>query len=169
MSYAVRIGEVSRLPVPSFITDSPLLTELATYGTLAAELAIGVLVWNRAARPWVLALGVLLHLSIELTLAVGFFSVTIVTLYLAFLPPERAEQVLWWVRDRLARRRRRRPAAEPADEGGARGTNGPEACEPSDPEAVPWHRRRAGEPEPVLVPGRGEIASPDESAVRRLS
>ena len=94
VSYAVRIGEVSRLPVPSFVTDSPLLTELATYGTLAAELAIGVLVWNRAARPWVLALGVLLHLSIELTLAVGFFSLTIVTLYLAFLPPERAEQVL---------------------------------------------------------------------------
>ena len=49
-----------------------------------------------------LAIGVLLHLSIELTLAVGFFSMTIVTLYLAFLPPERAERVLRWVRDRVA-------------------------------------------------------------------
>jgi hypothetical protein len=115
-SYAVRIGEVSRLPVPSFVTGSPVLAELATFGTLAAELAVGVLVWNRAARPWVLALGVLLHLSIELTLAVGFFSVTIVTLYLAFLPPRRAEQVLLWMRDRAARWRRRRPEAEPAAE-----------------------------------------------------
>ena len=102
VSYAVRIGEVTRLPVPSFVTDSPLLAELATFGALATELAIGILVWNRAARPWVLALGVLLHLSIELTLAVGFFSLTIITLYLAFLPPERAERVLLWGRDRLA-------------------------------------------------------------------
>ena len=88
-SYAVRIGEVGRLPVPSFVTNSPLLTELATYGTVAAELAIGVLVWNRAARPWVLALGVLLHLSIELTLAVGFFSVDDRDA-LSRLPPTRA-------------------------------------------------------------------------------
>ncbi|GAA4905245.1 vitamin K-dependent gamma-carboxylase-like protein [Actinomycetospora succinea] len=114
VSYAVRIGEVSRLPVPSFVTNSPLFAELATYGTLAAELAIGILVWNRAARPWVLALGVLLHLSIELTLAVGFFSSTIVTLYLAFLPPERAEQVLWWARNRVCRLIRRHPP-EPSE------------------------------------------------------
>jgi Vitamin K-dependent gamma-carboxylase len=164
VSYAVRIGEVSRLPVPSFITNSPLLTELATYGTVAAELAIGVLVWNRAARPWVLTLGVLLHLSIELTLAVGFFSLAIVTLYLAFLPPERAEQVLWWVRDRLARRRRRRPVAEPAAEEEPGERTVPEAREPSDPEA-----ESAPEPEPVLVPGGSVIASSEESAVRRLS
>ncbi|PVZ13272.1 HTTM domain-containing protein [Actinomycetospora cinnamomea] len=118
VSYAVRIGEVSRVPVPSFVTGSPLLAELATYGTLAAELAIGVLVWNRAARPWVLALGVLLHLSIEITLAVGFFSLTIVTLYLAFLPPDRAEQVLRWVRDRVGCRGRRRPTRTPASEEG---------------------------------------------------
>ena len=74
VSFAMRIGEITRVPVPSFVTDSVVLTEMATYGTLAVELAIGVLVWNRAARPWVLGLGVLLHLSIELTLAVGFFS-----------------------------------------------------------------------------------------------
>lgn len=113
VSYAVRIGEVSRVPVPSFVTDSLLLTQLATYGTLAGELAVGVLVWNKTARPYVLAIGVLLHLSIELTLAVGFFSVTIVTLYLAFLPPERAERVLRWVRDRIAHLGRRRAEALP--------------------------------------------------------
>lgn len=125
VSYAVRIGELSRVPVPQFVTDSPLLAELATYGTLAGELAVGILVWNRAARPWVLAVGVLLHLSIELTLAVGFFSMTIVTLYLAFLPPDRAEQVLGWVRDRLERLRTspRRKDPEPAV---------PEAREPVD-------------------------------------
>lgn len=105
VSYAVRVSEVSRFPVPSVITGSPLLGEVATYGTLGAELAIGVLVWNRAARPWVLGLGVLLHLSIELTLTVGFFSAAMMTLYLAFLPPTRAEQLLSWVHHKLGRRR----------------------------------------------------------------
>jgi Vitamin K-dependent gamma-carboxylase len=136
VSYAVRIGEVSRLPVPSFVTSSPLLAELATFGTLAAELAIGVLVWNRTARPWVLAIGVLLHLSIELTLAVGFFSITIVTLYLAFLSPQRAEQVLLWLRGRLGRRRPAHPEDPvPEEEPGAEPL--PEAREPIEAAPVP--------------------------------
>ncbi|MDD7968721.1 HTTM domain-containing protein [Actinomycetospora lemnae] len=145
VSYAVRIGEVSRLPVPSFVTDSLVLAQLATYGTLAGELAVGVLVWNKVARPYVLAIGVLLHLSIELTLAVGFFSMTIVTLYLAFLPPERAEQVLRWARDRVGRLRRRRREEPPtplamqpvADDGLV---DVPDAREPVD-----------AAPEPVVV------------------
>ena len=151
VSYAVRVGEVSRLSVPSFVTDSPILSELATYGTVATELAIGVLVWNRAARPWVLGLGVLLHLSIELTLTVGFFSATIVTLYLAFLPPERAEQVLRWVRDHVPHPRRRR-----------------------QDEFVPEPRRAAeairGEDEDDEAPALAESTTrPDDSGATRTS
>ncbi|GAA4873894.1 HTTM domain-containing protein [Actinomycetospora straminea] len=143
VSYAVRIGEVTRFPVPSFATDSLVLAQLATYGTLAGELAVGVLVWNKVARPYVLAIGVLLHLSIELTLAVGFFSMTIVTLYLAFLPPERAEQVLRWVPDRVARLRRRRRREEPPapltpqPPAGVERTDLPEAREPAEIAAEP--------------------------------
>jgi len=122
VSFALRIGDLTRLPAPTFVTDSLVLSELATYGTLAAEAAIGVLVWNRAARPWVLALGVLLHLSIEVTLAVGFFSLGMITLYLAFLPPHRAEQVLRAARDRAGlfrdrRRQRGQKAAGPPETG----------------------------------------------------
>ncbi|MDD7942281.1 HTTM domain-containing protein [Actinomycetospora lutea] len=105
VSYALRIGELNRVPVPPFLTESLLLSQLATYGTVATELAIAVLVWNRVARPWVLALGVLLHVSIEITLAVGFFGVAVITLYLAFVPPDRAERVLLWGRGRLRRHR----------------------------------------------------------------
>jgi hypothetical protein len=174
VSYAVRIGELSRLPVPSFVTDSPLLAELATFGTLAAELAIGILVWNRAARPWVLALGVLLHLSIELTLAVGFFSVTIVTLYLAFLPPRRAEQVLLWVRDRIPRWRRQRPDREPATEAEPEGRPAPEAPavrEPAEAAPVPVLANGAAQETGVVVE-QGGPASPvleGDGAARRLS
>lgn len=157
VSYAVRIGEVSRVPVPSFVTDSLLLTQLATYGTLAGELAVGVLVWNRTARPYVLAIGVLLHLSIELTLAVGFFSMAIVTLYLAFLPPERAEQVLRWVRDRVAHLGRRRPDAVPR--------SAPEPESPAVEDAVPDARKPEHVPALEVSPIPEELAVPAENAV----
>jgi hypothetical protein len=174
VSYAVRIGELSRLPVPSFVTDSPLLAELATYGTLAAELAIGILVWNRAARPWVLALGVLLHLSIELTLAVGFFSVTIVTLYLAFLPPRRAEQVLLWMRVKAARWHRRRPEEEPMAEVEPEERPSPEVPdvrEPAEAAPVPVPVTGAAHEVDVVVERRGATspAPSAEGAGRRLS
>lgn len=106
-SFALRIGDVGRFPTPAFLTDSVILTQLMTFGTVAVELSIGVLVWNRAARPWVLGLGVLLHLSIELTVAVGFFSIAVLTIYLAFVPPERAAAVLEGLRDRVGRWRSR--------------------------------------------------------------
>jgi hypothetical protein len=35
-----------------------------TYWTLAVELMLGMLVWNRTARPVVLALGVVLHVTV---------------------------------------------------------------------------------------------------------
>lgn len=108
ISYALRSDSVSRLPLPAAITDSVVLTQLATFGTLAVEASIGILVWNRVARPWVLSLGVLLHLSIEVSMTVGAFSFGMMTLYLVFVSPQTATRVFAVVRARLARRRSRR-------------------------------------------------------------
>jgi hypothetical protein len=116
VSYALRIGDVGRFPTPAFLADSVVLSELMTYGTLLLELSLAIFVWNRALRPWVLALGVSLHLSIEFTMVVGFFSVLMLTTYLTFLPPEKAAALVLsargWMRRRLRHRTaRRRPAA----------------------------------------------------------
>ena len=51
------------------------------------ELAFAILVWNGKLRPWVLLLGVMLHLGIEYAVRVGFFFAALVA-YVAFLPPE---------------------------------------------------------------------------------
>jgi hypothetical protein len=118
VSFALRVADVGRIPTPAFVTDSVVLMELATYGTLAAEVAIGVLVWNRAARPWVLGLGVALHLGIEFQLVVGFFSLGMLTLYLVFVSPSRAELVLRGAWDRAERLRHlgsRRPTPTPRE------------------------------------------------------
>ncbi len=60
---------------------------LLTYGTLATEALVGILVWNRTLRPWVLGLGFAMHVGIDLTIRVGFFSYGMFVLYLAFLSP----------------------------------------------------------------------------------
>jgi hypothetical protein len=107
ISYAVRLDDLARFDMPASLATSELLVNLLTYGTLAIEALIGILVWNRALRPWVLGLGVALHVGIDLTLRVGFFSYAIFVLYLAFLPPGAVSARLPAIRDRLSRAPRR--------------------------------------------------------------
>ena len=51
VSFALRITDLERFPVPGFITHSLLISNLLTYGTLAIELSLAILVWNRTLRP----------------------------------------------------------------------------------------------------------------------
>jgi hypothetical protein len=98
VSYALQLWDMLLLPVPSFIKNNALLMNLATWGTLALETAIPILVWNRRLRPWVLGAGVLLHLGIMVTMAVGFFTPAMFVLYLSFLPPQTAARLIDKVR-----------------------------------------------------------------------
>jgi hypothetical protein len=110
VSYALRVGDLERFPIPHFVTDSVLVANLMTYGTLAIEIAIGVLVWNRRARPWVLGLGVALHLGIDYSMRVGFFTAAMFVLYLAFVPSDTAARFVLSVRERVRPRRARQLA-----------------------------------------------------------
>jgi hypothetical protein len=87
-SYPLRIEAVTRFPVFADVAGSPLVALLLTWGTLVVEAAIPLLVWNRKTRPWVLALGVCLHLALGVTLRAGLFSWVVLVAYLAFVPPE---------------------------------------------------------------------------------
>lgn len=105
VSYALRIKDISRFHVPTAISDSAVVSNFLTYGTLAIELAIAVLVWNRKARPWVLGLGVILHLGIDYSIRVGFFTFAMFVLYIAFVPPDTASRLIAAIRDRWRRER----------------------------------------------------------------
>ena len=72
VSYALRLEDLKRFDAPLWLANSELAINLLTYGTLALEAAIGILVWNRTLRPYVLGLGVAMHLSIDLSLRVGY-------------------------------------------------------------------------------------------------
>jgi vitamin K-dependent gamma-carboxylase-like protein len=114
VSYALRLDDLERFHVPTLISTNQVVSNLATFGTLAIELSIAVLVWNRKVRPWVLAAGVAMHLAIAINIMIGFFSMAMFVAYLSFVPPETMERVLAWAADRLGasgERRTRSPVA----------------------------------------------------------
>ncbi|MBJ8346150.1 HTTM domain-containing protein [Antrihabitans sp. YC2-6] len=102
VSYALRQADLANIAAPEWLTMNAMLMNFATWGALAIELALGILIWNRRLRPWVILAGVVLHLSILVGLAVAFFSFAIFVLYIAFIPPETAES---WFHDKEARER----------------------------------------------------------------
>jgi hypothetical protein len=109
VSYAARLEDFQRYAMPSVLSHSLVFSTVMTYWTLAIELMVGILVWNRAARPYVLALGAGMHFFISLSMRLGFFSETMVATYLAFLSPAAATALVLAVRRRfnaIADRRR---------------------------------------------------------------
>jgi hypothetical protein len=94
VSYVMRIPEDARFALPTTISASTFWAHVLTWGTLAVEASIPLLVWNRRLRPYVLAAGVGLHLAIDVTMRVGLFSWIVLLTYLAFVPPATAERVL---------------------------------------------------------------------------
>jgi Vitamin K-dependent gamma-carboxylase len=102
VAYALRIDDVHRLTTPAFFTQSSTITMLLTYGTLAIEIALAVLIWNRRLRPWVLVLGVALHLGIDSSIMVGFFSYAMLASYLCFIPGDTASRYVLSARDAAA-------------------------------------------------------------------
>jgi Vitamin K-dependent gamma-carboxylase len=114
VSIALRITDLQRFPVPGFVTHSLLLSNLLSFGTLAIELSLGVLVWNRTLRPYVLLAGLSLHLGIEYSIRVGFFGLSILSMYLLWVPPARMEAVLLVLRRRLSRAPAPIPATAPS-------------------------------------------------------
>ena len=99
VSYAARLEDFYRYPLPNVLSHSTFFSSVLTYWTIAVELMVGILVWNRAARPLVLALGVALHVTVGLNMELGFFSETMLAMYLAFFTPAFAGACILAVRD----------------------------------------------------------------------
>jgi hypothetical protein len=87
VSYVTRLPDLARFHIAGLIEQSPLLTHAATYGTLLIEGGLAVLIWHRRTRIAALAFGVLLHLGIDASIRVGFFSLAVFTAYLSFADP----------------------------------------------------------------------------------
>ena len=104
VTYAWRTdGRWAFLPAPEWLAANALMVNALTWGTLIVELAIAVLVWNRRLRLPVLGAGVVMHLAMMINLNIGFFSLAMFVLYLAFVPWDTVARMPAWVKRKLAR------------------------------------------------------------------
>lgn len=125
VSYILRLDDMLILRAPGWMTTSPLIGNALTWGTLLIEFGVGVFVWNKRWRTKVLLAGVFLHVTILVTMVVGFFSLAMFVLYLSFVPWERSRCVAVAAVERcrvMTRRRRRRKVHTDAEipDGGCR-------------------------------------------------
>jgi hypothetical protein len=103
----------------AFLSRHRLLWELQTsFGvifTLVVEIGLPFLIWNRSTR-WLFICGsVMLHTAIGLTMGLTSFSLMMLAMLLAFVPPEAVRQLLGDLGD-MARRFVRPRSARPAEE-----------------------------------------------------
>jgi len=101
---AVQLEDLQRFVLPQGLATSVTVSALLTYGTLVVEGALVVGLWLPRARWVVMAAGVAIHLGIEATLLIGWFSVTVVSCYLAFVPADALRRAVLRVRLRAPAR-----------------------------------------------------------------
>jgi hypothetical protein len=100
VSYALRQDDLLRLELPTALVASPAVSAALTYGTLGIELAVGVLIWSRRARPFVVVPAIALHLLVDATLAAALISAAMLTAFVAFVEPETASRWITQLRNR---------------------------------------------------------------------
>ena len=87
-----------------WVSHFPLVITAMTYMTLAWEIYFPALVWLKKFRPWILAMGVLLHIGIGAVVFIPFFSTLMIISYASFLTPNEAN----WIMRRAAQLFRRK-------------------------------------------------------------
>jgi hypothetical protein len=100
---ALQLGDLQRLVVPEGLSTSVAIVALLTYGTIVVETALAICLWLPRAKYVAMALGVSIHLGIEATLLIGWFSLTVISTYLAFVPGDVLRRGLELGRRRLTR------------------------------------------------------------------
>jgi hypothetical protein len=99
--YVYHLDEFHRFPLPSWFLR-PTMLKLGSWTALALEFSLGVLIWIRELRYFILALGVLFHLWLEYSINVPLFEWDVLAAYVLFVEPD--DMTLAWSRihDRIA-------------------------------------------------------------------
>ena len=100
LSYIYRLDELQRFPLPSWFLNVTLM-KLATWFTLVLEFALGVLIWIRELRYYLLAIGLVFHLFIEYSMNIPMFEWDILSAYVLFIDAGDLERAWNWISDRV--------------------------------------------------------------------
>jgi hypothetical protein len=83
---ALQLEDLQRFTLPTALSTSLLVSAVLTYSSLAVEASLAFGLWLPRLRYWVMAAGVGLHLGIEASLLIGWFSLAVISSYVAFVP-----------------------------------------------------------------------------------
>ncbi|HLJ17710.1 MAG TPA: HTTM domain-containing protein [Bryobacteraceae bacterium] len=94
--YVYHLDELRRFPVPSWFLQ-PTVLKLGTWAALALEFSLGVLIWIKDFRYYLLALGVLFHLFLEYSLNIPLFEWDVLAAYILFVDAADIERAWNWI------------------------------------------------------------------------
>ncbi len=100
LSYIYRLDELQRFPLPSWFLNATMM-KLATWFTLVLEFALGVLIWIRELRYYLLAVGLVFHLFIEYSMNIPMFEWDILSAYVLFIDAADLRRVWNWIGGRV--------------------------------------------------------------------
>jgi hypothetical protein len=84
--YSLNLVQYHRFPLPEFMMQSLLFSQLSTWAVLVLELALPFTLFIPRLRLWALACGIVLHLSIDYALNLFLFEWAMIVGLLSFLP-----------------------------------------------------------------------------------
>jgi hypothetical protein len=93
--YVHHLDELRRFPIPSVLLH-PAAIKLETWATLALEFSLGILIWIKEFRYYILAAGVVLHLFIEMSLNIPLFEWDVLCGYILFVNAADLSRVWRW-------------------------------------------------------------------------
>ena len=85
--YVLHLHEMRRFPLPSWLQNAVVL-KLGCWFILALEFSLGILIWFKRYRYYLLLLGLLFHLCLEYALNTPMFQWDVLTAYVLFIDPE---------------------------------------------------------------------------------
>jgi hypothetical protein len=95
MYYVLHLDEFKRFPLPAWFFY-PLMLKLESWAALVLEFSLGVLIWVRDLRYYVLAAGLLFHLFLEYALNIPLFQWDILSAYILFVDGEDITRAWNW-------------------------------------------------------------------------
>ena len=84
--YVYHLDALRRFPVAAWLLG-PVMLKLGSWSAMALEFSLGVLIWVRKLRYFLLALGLLFHLWLEYSLNIPLFQWDVLSAYILFIDP----------------------------------------------------------------------------------
>jgi hypothetical protein len=94
--YIYHLDELRRFPVPSWFLH-PMVLKLGTWSALVLEFSLGVLIWVKELRYFLLGLGLMFHLWLDYSLNIPLFQWDILTAYILFVDAKDLERAGTWL------------------------------------------------------------------------